>query len=147
VQPAGFSASLSKHAALEQALLEALQYKHRYNVAAEEFRQDILLHYQQRPLLIKAMQCDLQAVMTADKYVYCRWDSIPAYPLNTLAEQIKLMSRLLTHGGFEIYYSDLYRGESGVALVYVLVTGLERFFLIKDGKFFPPGLRGKMAME
>ena len=146
VQPAGFAASLSKHAALQQALLEALQYKDRYNSDAHEFRQAALRHYQERPLLVKAMQCDLLDVVRNGKYIDCSWCEIATYPSGTLSEQLKAMVMLLQARGFNLFYNKLYQGDSGVALVYTMITGLETFFLIKDGKFLPLKHRGKSIL-
>lgn len=148
IQPTGLGASLSKDAALHQALLELLQYKDRYNRNAQEFRADSFRHYANYPLLIKAMQCDLLRLIEQQHYIQLAWSNVSTFSLNLSLElQIKLMADKLCQIGAEVYYTTLYEGSSGLALTYTLVTGLETFFLIKDAKYSPLKKRGLGVLQ
>lgn len=53
-----------------------------------------------------------------------------------------LMTELLANQGSTIFHQTHYQSDSGVTLIYTLITGLETFFLIKDAKFVPIKKRG-----
>jgi ribosomal protein S12 methylthiotransferase accessory factor len=142
VQPLGFGASLSKHAALQQALLEVLQYKDRFNDNAQAFREASFAYFAKHELIIKAMKCDLRE-LSPDRIMPIDWKDITTHPLaSNLEGQLACMNALLTQRGANIYYNHLYQSDNGFSLTYTLITGLETFFLIKDAKFVPLKKRG-----
>lgn len=87
VQPLGFGASLSKHAALQQALLEALQYQARFNENARSFRAETFAHFADHALIIKAMKCDLMELGRLGHYIRRDWQDVITHSLDSNLEK------------------------------------------------------------
>ncbi|RAP37090.1 hypothetical protein B1207_06630 [Legionella quinlivanii] len=135
LQPQGFGASLSKEAALKQALYESVQYKERFNDNARAYREQNARFFENSPLLLKAMIGDLQVLVDNKISVEMDWDEVPSYCLpNNLSQQIQLMVERLEACQANIYIADLYQSSTGVAITYTLIPELENFSLIRDAK-------------
>ncbi|KTC66810.1 hypothetical protein Lbir_3112 [Legionella birminghamensis] len=135
LQPQGFGASLSKEAALKQALYESVQYKERFNANARVYREQNARFFEKSPLLLKAMIGDLQMLVDNKICVELNWDDVPSYCLpNTLSQQIQLMAEHLGACQATIYVADLYQSSTGVTITYTLIPELENFSLIRDAK-------------
>ncbi|KTD46535.1 hypothetical protein Lqui_2460 [Legionella quinlivanii] len=135
LQPQGFGASLSKEAALKQALYESVQYKERFNENARVYREHNARFFEHSPLLLKAMIGDLQVLVDNNISVEINWDEIPSYCLpNKLSQQIQLMAERLEACQANIYVADLYQSSTGVSVTYTLIPELENFSLIRDAK-------------
>jgi ribosomal protein S12 methylthiotransferase accessory factor len=142
-QPQGFGASLSKEAALKQALFESIQYKDRLNEQAITYREKALTFFSKSPLLLKAMIGDLKSLMDKELFVKVEWNQIVSYPLSkNLKNQIEQMVVQLTEHKANVYTTVLYESDTGVAITYTLIPELENFSLIRDGKFVPIKTRG-----
>lgn len=147
VQPSGLGASLSKSEALEQALLEAVQARDRYNATSVEFRKEAIASYHGKPLLQSLICCDLEALHKQGRTTHVMWDDIQTHQItNDLNSQLSLTLKLLQSTNMSAYSSSLYQGETGLTLEYVLVVGAETFYMIRDGIYLPIKPRGKRAI-
>lgn len=136
VQPQGFGASLSKALALKQALFEALQFKDRFNLQAQVYRQHTFAYLANYPLLLKAMKANFNELLEKQPAIFVEWQQIVSHHLDdNLDKQIQQMARLLVQKGANIYTQVLYESSTGVTMTYVLIPELESFALIRDGKF------------
>jgi ribosomal protein S12 methylthiotransferase accessory factor len=143
VQPSGLGASLCKIDALQQALLEALQARDRYNTNTITARQKTINHYKEYPLLLGAFKCDLTQLRNENFIVYKNWDNVITHPLNSnLTHQLTLMIELTKRWGMSIYYNTLFQDPNGLTLTYILLTGVETFGLMREGIFIPIKKRG-----
>jgi ribosomal protein S12 methylthiotransferase accessory factor len=144
VQPSGLGTSLCKVEALEQALFEALQARDRYNSNTIEARVKTLQHYQAYPALSRAFKCDLLQLRADGCTVEINWNSVVTHPLDQdLDAQINLITRKLSTLGMNAYYSHLFQESNGLTLMYVLLTGVETFGMMREGIFLPVKKRGK----
>ena len=143
VQPSGLGASLCREDALQQALLEALQARDRFNSNTISARRKTLRYYKKYPLLLKAFQCDLNKLRDAGCINNISWNEIISHQVNKdLNNQIGLMLTILASFGVDIYHTILFQESNGLTLTYVLLSGVETFGMMREGIFVPIKKRG-----
>lgn len=147
VQPSGLGASLCKDAALEQALLEALQARDRYNQNTVQVREESIKHYQNYPLLAKSIKCDLTEIQRKNQFTNVSWSEVSTRDVSlNIEDPLIHIQNLLNIKNHDIYYSILHESDNGLTLAYVLVTGMETFSLIREGIFVPLKKRGREVL-
>ena len=148
VQPSGLGAALCKAAALELALLEALQARDRYNQNTHIARRKILAQYQAQPPLLAAFTCDMALLSRQGRIQNVTWDGIANPPLaSTLSGQIDWLVNHLKNFEVNIYCQTLFNDRNHLHLVYVLLSGIETFGTMREGLFTPIKKRGKAALQ
>lgn len=144
VQPSGMGASLCKTSALEQALLEAVQAKDRYNQNTIQVREESIKHYQDYPLLVESIKCDVAELKIKNQFVSVSWQNVITHDQDMKEEKrLQYIQNLLNVNNHKIYHCILHESKNGISLVYVLITGLETFYLIREGIFVPLKRRGR----
>jgi ribosomal protein S12 methylthiotransferase accessory factor len=143
VQPSGLGASLCKIDALQQALFEALQSRDRYNDNTIISRHKTIQHYQTYPILLQAFKIDLLQLINEGCFIDIHWhESVTQKTDPDLANQLKLIIKMITARRMNIFYNVLFKDVNGVALVYVLLAGAETFGMMREGLFIPIKKRG-----
>lgn len=136
----GCGASLSAHYAVERALSELIQCHSGLSEVAEQ-AEDTPDHTSAHPVLHRCRLADFSTRLHHTTHVPFTDTTVPATPHGHLAE----LTDRLTGAGFTIWTRERFVSEH-LAVLNVLIPGMERFMLITDGQLVLPGPRGRTAL-
>lgn len=150
IQPQGWGSSLRAGYALERPLLEALQMFHLYPFFSEEVELDharFMRSVGKYPRYLDCVKNDIKSAIVQNGRLSTDFGSIPDFDavgdlnvyLGTLANQVEKQ-------GFEVFYSQNCKRESGNTCVNILVPGLEHFHIVTSGNLVVPNARGKQIL-
>lgn len=138
----GCGASLSRYHAVTRALNEILQC-----VATDEAfgvpEMPLPERLREHPPFFACGVMDFSEALTRAHTVDFVGTAAPDDPEHHLRQLIGV----LTERGYHPWVRDMFRAENGVAVVSVIVTGLEKFMVVTSGNLVVPGPRGRAAIR
>jgi ribosomal protein S12 methylthiotransferase accessory factor len=134
VQPSGCGCSLSKSYALERAILGALQSFHLYDTEIEREDQVNLKKFELYKRYQQCLKCDLAYMINKglSTGVSFEEDKIQIAPIN-LSDYLNTLVEIITAKRLNIFYSSIGPAESNFFCVHVIIPGLEKFNLVRNG--------------
>lgn len=139
----GSGCSLSKEYALERALLEALQSFHLYDAALEREDFRIIKEYEELPKYKACVKFDLYELISRKHYRVGDFKNcIDHKTPSGLNEHLSILRALLVKNGHELFYCQLHTIGSNIHCVHVIIPGLEKFNLVRNGHPVLPSKRG-----
>ncbi|MGV9363587.1 YcaO-like family protein [Amycolatopsis sp. NPDC003731] len=138
----GCGASLSRRHAVTRALNEILQC-----VATDEAfgvpEPPLPEHLREYPPFFACGVMDFGEALTRAHSVRFVDTAAPGGP----EQHLTRLAGILTGRGYRPWVRELFRADNGVAVVSVIVAGLEKFMVVTSGNLVVPGPRGRAAIR